>query len=105
MTLVLFYLDKWAVLEVKEVNEVGRALKIAQNKGVHTMGLLIIVLFKCSFKKLSLNFRAQNRREGNFSTICPAAACFLSTPCRMIKEEARDTQYQACRMLALNTLA
>ena len=56
------------------------------------MGLLVIVLFKCSFKKFSLNFCAQNRREGNFSTVCPAAVCFLSTPCRMIKEEARDTQ-------------
>ena len=56
------------------------------------MGLLVIVLFKCNFKKFSLNFRAQNRREEKISTVCPAAVCFLSTPCRIIKEEARDTQ-------------
>ena len=56
------------------------------------MGLLVIVLFKCNLNKFSLNFRAQNRREEKFSTVCPAAVCFLSTPCRIIKEEARDTQ-------------
>ena len=38
-------------------------------------------------------------------TVCPAACCFLSTPCRIIKEEVRDTHEQACRMSALNTLA
>ena len=68
------------------------------------MGLLVIVLFKCSFKKFSLNFCAQNRREGNFSTVCPTL-CFLSTPYRIIKEVRRDTYIQACRMSALNTLA
>ena len=68
------------------------------------MGLLVIVLFKCSFKRFSLNFRAQNRREGNFSTVCLAAVCFLSTHCRMIKRRSAGHAIESLSYVGLNTV-
>ena len=56
------------------------------------MGLLVIILFKCGFKKINLNFRATRIRataaEGKSVS---RRVLFLSIPCRIVEEKAGHT--------------